>query len=249
MRGLPAAAFALSLAVLLCLSASAAVEPGEEIFAALRAVRVSDTEVVVEFSKPLDERNLSRPYVALRLCNVEEGKCAGMIWENGQPLQESATSKSKRYKDDPQRARIVFDKGVLDEMLSKDSDYYKRGARVYLCIEEMNAPEGHNHQTLYDVISADGMLLRSACPPTTGWDGVYLPIEVDYDYKLTPLAGVTEPPIETDPWQMITFPLPTSPADSGGQEGGGEGGCAGCMAMQWAAPLLALGMWKSRKRK
>ena len=180
----------------------------EEAFMAHRAIRISDTEVVVEFTMPLNDKGISHPYTALRRCHVTpKGECDGLAWDGDTPLQKSKSDWAF-YKGDRQRVVITFSKEALDDYLSTSHPYYEQGYRTFLCMEELSPPDDDDPETLFDVISQSGVELYSSFPGSpSSWNGTYLPIEVDYEYTPGKIPSVTLPPPPAPITDIVTFPL------------------------------------------
>ncbi len=211
---------ALSLALSLPLSLSAAGEP----LRALRAVRISSTQVVVEFNQALNEEGVAHPFKALRRCVMEGETVKGLAWEQDVPLQ-SAASGWQFYGQDKSRVVLFFEATALDDYLAQSGLYYAKGYRTFLCFEELSPPSGHDHQTLFDVKSEDGSALASTLPQTgDGWDGVYLPIETDFAYEERPFTFAEAPPPASE--------APMTDAETK------DTGCKGQAAL--LSPLLAI---------
>lgn len=229
------------LAFLLSLPFSAA-EP----LKALRAVRISPTEIVVEFNKAVDENGIKRPFVALRRMKMEGGIPTGLAWDGAEPLQASSTSTSF-YGNDHSRILIAFDEYSLDLYLrTTGNPYYDRGYRTYLGMEERQPPSGHSHENLFDVRAEDGSLLQSTLHGKNDeWDGVYLNIEVNYDYEKKDYADVTRPAPE-NPTETTDAP----DSESVTQAPSGNSGCGSSLAPLplFVLPLLTAALHTKRSK-
>lgn len=166
----------------LTVSADAASDDDE--FRAIRAVRISECEVVVEFNKPLDEDGISKPWTSLRWMNMSNGKPTTLAYAGDTPLQYGMNTWHFWSDTDHQKIVMVFDAEDLDICEQTTGNWcYKQGYRAFLVIEEKNPGAGHDHKTLQDVHSEDGLELRSTCEgPRDNWDAVCLEIEKDYNY-------------------------------------------------------------------
>lgn len=147
---------------------------GDSLFCATRAVRISDTEVVIEFTMSLDEDGINGPFTALRWMQMSGDEPNTLAWDGSTPLQASSKGWSFWSDEDHQRIIVEFDQSDLDAFAETEGNqYYEMGYRAYFEMEEKNPPAGHDHDTLQDVHSEDGQELRSNCPgPGENWDGV-----------------------------------------------------------------------------
>lgn len=186
-------------------SAHANVEDDE--FRAIRAIRISECEVVIEFTKPLDENGINLPWTSLRWMNMSDGKPTSLAWENDMPLQQGMLLWHFWSNESHDKIVLVFEADTLDAYAqTTENQYYEKGYRAFLSIEEKYPGEGHDHKTLHDVHSEDGQELRSNCEATgDNWDGVCLKIEKDYNY--IPSSYVYTP--ETDTPQISPTPTAT----------------------------------------
>ena len=196
---------AVSLTVLL-LPASGA----EEELRALRAIRISPTQVLVEFSLPLSADGISKPFCALRWMQMKDGKPTALAWSGDIPLQEGRGAHIL-LPGDASKVILTFDEAKLDAYLDPDHYLVGRGMQAFLGIEEKKPSSGHSHKTLFDVKSQSGKELLSTLPAGgDGWDGVYLPIETDYSYL--PVTGegdaVYLPEIESGEDDIDPAPTP-----------------------------------------
>ncbi len=218
------------LLIVLLLTFSLPTTAAEAPLRALRAVRISPTEVVIEFSSPLDEKGIEHPYKALRRCNMSGGVPTGLAWDGETPLQETASGWDF-YGDDRSRVVLYFDAFEMDAFLAEEGKYYEMGYRTRLCLEELSPVAGHDHKTLFDVVSQGGSALLATTPSTTGgWDAVYLKIDTDYAYDAADVSFAPE-----------TETPETTPAID-------ESGCAGTMSMAPALLLAACATLLGKKR-
>lgn len=232
---------------------------GDSLFCATRAVRISDTEVVVEFTMPLDENGIDAPFTALRWMQMVDDQPNTLAWDGSKPLQAQCKGWSFWSDDDHQRIIVEFTQEALDSFAETDGNqYYEMGYRAFFEMEEKNPASGHDHETLHDVHSADGKELRSNCPaPGDNWDGVCLVVEVDYDYEPGAIAQVTEAATEeitfgddlldTDPPEVTDAPktdAPKTEAPDGSAEVTGEptDEKSGCGSMIACAPAVLVSM-------
>lgn len=176
--------FVMAMALLLAPLTLPAHAAEKEEFRALRAVRISDCEVVLEFSKPLDDNGIDLPFTALRWMTMKNGKPHRLAWAGETPLQSAQFMWHFWSEEDHTKVVIVFDAKSLDLYSETAGNWcYNKGFRAFLVIEEKDPGVGHNHKTLQDVHSVDGDELRSTCEGSgNDWDAVCLEIEEDYNY-------------------------------------------------------------------
>lgn len=154
------------------------------LFCATRAIRISDTEIVVEFTKPVSADGLGHPFTAMRWMNMgTNGLPTGLAYDGTTPLQDEKSAWRFFSETDHTRIVFTFEKAVLDAYGETTGNAnYDAGRRAYLVIEELSPATGHGHDTLYDVVSTDGSMLRASSTKTSGWDFVALAVEKNYDY-------------------------------------------------------------------
>lgn len=193
------AVLALMLATL---SVPFSVSADEYLFCATRAIRISDTEIVIEFTKPVSADGLNHPFTAMRWMNMDGSgvRPTGVAWDGSIPLQNSKTEWKFWSETDHTRIVLTFEnKAVLDGYEeTTGSANYDAGRRAYLVMEEQNPATGHGHDTLYDVTATDGSALRatSLAASDEWWDFVALKVEKNYSYTPsdsvpnTELAGI-----------------------------------------------------------
>lgn len=179
---------ALTLAAL---AAPVSVSASDYLFCATRAVRISDTEIVVEFTKAVADDAFESPWTSMRWMQMDaSGKPYTLAWDGEKPLQNGKTEWEFWSATDHTRIILTFaSKAILDAYEETDGNAnYDKGYRPFLVIEEKNPGAGHDHNTLQGVYAADGTLLRSTTRPSgDNWDSVCLVVEKDYDY--TPSSG------------------------------------------------------------
>ena len=162
----------------------------------VRAVRINDDQVVVEFNKEL--MALPGGWNSLRWENMDGDKPTGLRWDGETPLQHGPTAATEFYKGDKSKVLFTFGKAGLDWMAeTAGNPHYEAGARSFLVFEELNKeddPKNTITPAHYDynesVLGADGSKLLSNLP-SEGFDGTYVAIEVDYDYENKPVAPPT----------------------------------------------------------
>ena len=153
-----------------------------------RAVQVSDTEIVLEFSEPVafnfNYKN-SGPFTAIRLV---QGANDDLMWENGNPLHISGYMSYLDSKHDRVLWTVTGALGnnmtVTDVLACKNDLAKYAGVTMKFCIEEIPYYDGVGLSDAHicNVTNADGTVELTASRPI-GWDGVYVPIDVDFDYK------------------------------------------------------------------
>lgn len=159
---------------------------------ALRAVRISASEVVVEFSKPISSNGLNETFTSLRWMQMSDGKPITLAWDAGKPLQSG--QRGWRFWSETDHTRIVLkfdataDNNALDSFLeTTGNQYYNLGHRAYLNIEEKTSgksqEEINDHEHISDVVSEDGeKLVANVLKTGTDYDAVCLEIETDFNY-------------------------------------------------------------------
>lgn len=192
---------ALTLAAL---AAPISVSASDYLFCATRAVRISDTEIVIEFTKAVADTAMDSPWSSMRWMNVDaNGNPVSLAWDGETPLQDG--NGGWRFWSDTDHTRVVmtFTKDVLDYYAETTGNArYEAGYRAFFVIEEKNPGGGHDHYTLQGVSAKDGSLLRSTLRPSgDNWDAVCLAVEKDYNYtpsskSVTTFAGVVVHPAE-----------------------------------------------------
>ena len=200
-------------------------------FEVKKAIRISPTEIVIELSAQMKDDGFNSAFIGLRRMVMKSNKPSKLAFNGGIPLQDGCVSWRFWSETDHSRVICTFDERAIDAMLDTNHEYYQKGYRSYLCIEEKNPPSGHSHKTLQGVKAKDGTELSATLPGVGGaWDGVYVKITTDYSYGLE----IPEDPTVTLPagaeTDADTTPTTEAPAASSG--------CAGTLGA--GALILAL---------
>lgn len=173
----------------LCIAAPGVAAEDEQKFLTVEdCVQISDTQIIVKFSEPiavnLHDSNRG-PWVALRIVNTQnilqydetmalqyQGNCSFVGEEHDTMLFEYGSEKTVTISD------IVNFRGDY-------AQYYKEGLNVDLCIEEVpyDQTKAAHDGFLDNITTLDGETRLWGNAPY-GWDGVYMPIRVDYDYEI-----------------------------------------------------------------
>ncbi len=153
-----------------------------------RAIAISETQIVLEFSEPVAFNYTYQnagPYTAIRLVNGSDA----LIWNESIPMQATGSMSYLDSKHD----RVLW---TISEKMGGTSDiteivnfgaelgaYYDGYNAIKFCIEEMPYYDGEcwNDSLICNVSSADGNRYLEASLPNS-YDGVYVPIEVDFEY-------------------------------------------------------------------
>lgn len=180
------------LTVLLCLSIClplAVKSNAAEKVTLDRAVAISDTQIILEFSEPVafnyNDSNTG-PFTAIRLVDGTDT----LLWKGDTPMQATGFMTFVDSKHD----RVLW---TITEMLGGnatvtdilgfkgDLSGYKSGNSIKFCIEEIpyDNAVGIGDGLLDNVTNADGTVNLTASRPI-GRDGVYVPIETDFDYEV-----------------------------------------------------------------
>lgn len=215
---------------------------------ALRAVRISDTEVVLEFNKALDmAEGIDNNWISLRweVMN-EDGTPRQLLWsesdlsvegfagvaDRGDPLQKGRTTNGVFWSDfDYTRVIIEFNKEDLDAYEEKEGNqWYDMGARAFLVIEEFPVDRSADAMIVDSVIAADGDTLKANIYGPEGWrDGVALEIVKDYNYDQAG-RGETEEPVFIDDTTVAETDAPATTVVEGTTPGTSAGTSAGTAA-------------------
>lgn len=203
---------------------------------ALRAVRISETEVVIEFNKALDlVDGIDNNWISLRWEIMDEnGNPRQLMWSEcdlslpnyegvgdyGSPLQAGRTTYGEYWSDfDYTRVIICFNAEDLDAYAEKEGNqWYDMGCRAFLVIEEYPVDRSSDAMILDSVIAADGDTLAANIYCPEGWrDGVALEVEVDYNYDQSTRG-------ETESWTFEETEAPVDETTAAGTEAGTAAG-------------------------
>ncbi len=228
-----------------------------------RAIQISDTQIVLEFSAPIAinlERSNRGPYTALRLVEGE----STLQWEGGQPLQATGNMVFLDEKHDRVLWTIteqLFGCTNATEVISfaNGLEVYKdKGWTVKFCMEEVpyQEDEGLGDGLLCNVTTADGSLHLTANRPE-GWDGMYAPIEKDFEYPVDLSKTESVIPEKKDDFKftLLTYDAPSEPETQDETEaeeknfntGAVIGSCAGGAVV--IAAIIFLAVKKGGKKK
>ncbi len=227
-----------------------------------RAIQISDTQIVLEFSAPIAinlERSNRGPYTALRLVEGE----STLQWEGGQPLQATGNMVFLDEKHDRVLWTIteqLFGCTNATEVISfaNGLEVYKdKGWTVKFCMEEVPYQEDKDtgDGLLCNVTTADGSLHLTANRPE-GWDGMYVPIEKDFEYPadLSKTESVIPEKKDDFKFTLLAYDAPepepeekTEPVEKDSKTGAVIGGCAGGAVV--IAAIIFLAVKKGGKKK
>lgn len=157
-------------------------------FRLVKAVRISDTELVLEFNKELSAEGINKTWTSLRWhMMLENGTPHKLAWtggdsDKGDPLQFAPKGKAF-YEGDNSKIVLTFAKETLDSCLETEgNEWYDQGYRMFISIEE-HPPKPHYYMVLDLITAVDGSVLQGNVNTPYGWnDAAAAPIEVNYDY-------------------------------------------------------------------
>lgn len=165
----------------------------EPAFYLKKVTAINTKQLALEFNKPVQIDALA-PYMAIRYVDDSNG----LQYDGKTPLQYQG----KWDYGNKEKTVLIWTQtfGGSIEQVIKQTDSYRAYAKynVMFCIEEIPADKEKGDVedgTIHNVYTdGDVRLYANKIAGGTGWDGLYMPITIDYDYEVpgTVIASVIQ---------------------------------------------------------